>query len=519
MMKAFQFIFALLITGISGLSQGSELTVLTYHDVVANPTDDAYAVSRSAFVAQMDYLETHGYKPVSLEFLDRVSKQQATLPKNAVLLTFDDGLQSYYQFVAPVLKTYNFPSVLSVVSVWADGKNTPPEYRGKLLSWDKLKQLEKSPLVEIISHTHDLHTNVQSNPQGNYAPAGVTRIYSPVEKRYESEREFRQRIAADLKNSVTRFKQELNIEPKGIAWPYGRYDDVMSAEARLLGMEYQLTLDDGPNTELNLPVLNRIMVMRDTAINDFVADLNYEPFRSRTHHFVEIKLDQFSGKSSKEQEKLLSSMLDNIESMEVNTVILYPVSKDGKMAFFPTQQMDVAADVMNRVSHQLNSRLGIRHIYLRLPGSVQAKNIEIFYNDMARLAWFNGVVFDQHQAQQQDTIRKIVEYYHPKSQFGHLGNTPKMDDYDFLILPVAANQPEDELRKQVLKAKGLPTRLFIQVKVDDDHTESVPGIIDTIRALGIKHYGIALQKDLYGFDNNISITKELAKGTLAVFGG
>lgn len=508
----------------SPIAFSEELTVLTYHDITGNPGDDAYAISRSAFVEQMDYLEQNGYHPISLEKLNRVYKKQEKLPKKAVLLTFDDGLKSYSRFAVPVLKTYGYPSVLSVVSGWADNKSTPPEYRGKLLSWDDLRELKKSKLVEILSHTHDLHTNVISNPQGNYAPAGVTRVYSPTVKQYEPERVFRQRIAQDLKNSKARFKKELGIDLMGIAWPYGRYDNVMAAEARLLGMKFQLTLDDGPNHVGNLPVLNRIMIMRDTGIKDFVSDLKYEPTRNYTHQFIEITLDQFIGKDADQSDKLLSQIMDRIERQEANTVILTPITKDGGKTFFSTSQMATATDILNRVTHQLNNRLGIRHIFLRITDSVSVTKSETVLNDMARLAWFNGIVFDGVGEKEMIKIRKIVEYYHPKSSFGYYGDFKNGEIknagiYDFVILPVNAANSNDAIRDQILKVTGIPTKLFIQVKVEDGDDRILPRVIDMIRNLGIKHYGVAHAQDLHAHEGNYTRANDLAKGTLAVVGG
>lgn len=488
------------------LAFAEELTVLVYHDIVANPGDDAYAISRSAFVEQMDHLEANGYRPISLQQLNRIYKKQEQMPKKAILLTFDDGLTSYAKFVVPVLKTYGFPSVLSIVSGWADNKDIPREYRGKLLNWDDLKKIKDSELVELISHTHELHTNIRLNSQGNFAPAGVTRVYSPTMKQYEPERVFRQRIAQDLKNSLARFKKELGIEPIGIAWPYGRYDNVMAVEARLLGMHFQLTLDDGPNHVENLPVLNRIMIMRDTGINDFVSDLKYEPLRNRTHQFAEIALDDFIGKNEEQSEKVLSDILDDVERLEANTIILSPVTKGGDRAFFPTPHMKTATDILNRITHQLNNRLGIRHIFLRLSGNIDLTKDESILNDMSRLAWFNGIVFDGVDKENMATIRKVVEYYHPKSSYGFYGEPRKAGDYDFIILPVNASEPGDEIRSRILKATGLPTKLFVQVKGGDKDDSELPRVLDMIKNLGIKHYGVAYKNDI-------------AKETLAVFGG
>jgi len=518
-MKFYHYLIVALLTFVSNVLIASELTVLTYHDIVAEPGDDMYAVSRSAFVAQMDYLESQGYQPISLATLNRVIKKQTPLPSNAILLTFDDGLKSYGDFVAPILKIYGYPSVLSVVSGWIDGNNTPPEYNNKLLSWPKLRELQNSPNVEIISHSHDLHTGVQSNPQGNYAPAGVTRIYSSVKNNYESESAFRQRISADLKHGVNRFQQELGGKPIAITWPYGRYDKVLSTEADLLGMKMQLTLDDGPNKQDQLQVLNRIMIMRDTKIDDFVADLKYEPLRHFTHRFTEIRLDKFSNQTPEKQEELLSSLLNNIENSEVNTVILSPFTEDGKKAFFPTQQMKIESDILNRITHQLHNHADIRHVYLRLPDDIDAKKSDEFYTDLARLNWFNGVVFDGQASRNIGKIKKIVTYFHPKTKFGYYGEIDNTKDYDFIILPVEGSQSNEQLRKKILKAKGLPTKLFLQVKVPQDEASTLPKIEETIRSLGVEHYGIDTDTDFYSLLGNFTIPNKSVNGLLAGFGG
>ncbi len=74
------------------------------------------------------------------------------------------------------------------------------------------------------------------------------------------------------------------------------------------------------------------------------------------------------------------------------------------------------------------------------------------------------------------------------------------------------------MRNELLEAKGLPTTLFVHIKIDDDDTGAIPHVMETLRALGIKHFGIASGNNLYGY-NESNIAKEMAKGTLAVFGG
>ena len=92
-------------------------------------------------------------------------RREQKLPSKAILLTFDDAYVTYYDFVFPLLKEYRIPSVLAVVSGWLDKK--PFIVRQKLMTWAQVNEVAHSGLVEIASHTHNLHPGdcVQSSRQ------------------------------------------------------------------------------------------------------------------------------------------------------------------------------------------------------------------------------------------------------------------------------------------------------------------------------------------------------------------
>ena len=60
--------------------------------------------------------------------------------------------------------------------------------------------MQASGLVEIASHSANLHHGIVANPQGNLIPAAIARAYD--DGQYESYRDFHARIAADLTNSA-----------------------------------------------------------------------------------------------------------------------------------------------------------------------------------------------------------------------------------------------------------------------------------------------------------------------------
>ena len=172
-----------------------ELTVLSYHEIAdpARALVPQYAVTPTDFVRQMDWLRNHGYHFVSVGDVLAGREGKRALPDKAVLITFDDGYQSVYAHAWPILKMFRIPAVINVVGSWMeekgtvdfDGKELP---RGQLLSWGELREMTQSGLVEIGSHTFDLHRGILGNPQGNLQPATTTRRYLREQARTRTRR-------------------------------------------------------------------------------------------------------------------------------------------------------------------------------------------------------------------------------------------------------------------------------------------------------------------------------------------
>lgn len=145
-----------------------DYVVISYHDIVdssVTPELDIYSqtITRSRLIEHFNLIAVGGYQPVSLQQILDAKAEGQPLPDKAVLLTFDDGYRSFYDIVFPLLKLYNFPAVQAVVGSWLDvpaggrvpyGNITLP--RERFLSWEQVRTLSESPLVEIASHSYDL---------------------------------------------------------------------------------------------------------------------------------------------------------------------------------------------------------------------------------------------------------------------------------------------------------------------------------------------------------------------------
>ncbi len=476
-------------------ARAGEISVLVYHDISPKQSDDEFTVRLADFRFQMHYLQQHGYRPISLQYLRKVQRGKAELPKKAVLLTFDDGFKSYQRYVVPLLKKHGFPSVVSVVTSWMAGRNIPDEYRGKVMDRAEVRRVSRQPLVEVISHSHDMHYGVPSNPQGNEEAVAITREYNPRNRRYESERTIRQRIKQDLLQSRQQLRAVTGRLPLAIAWPYGQYNQMLVDEARRLGMVYYLTLDDTPARLVDLPRINRVLVRNFSDKHEFVDVLRYRKQKGFQYRFIEINLDRFIGKSRKRQERMLSALIRRIELLGVNTVILSPFSRSGRYAFFHNQQVPVINNILNRILHQVRVRNDSR-LYLKLPLTLKQGDPASVYRDLARLNRFHGVIFTgRYDKTRLRRLISVIRYYRPAVRFG-LATTAKLPagiDFRYRRQPVnIENRRFRELMRQVSKNPKPDFIVLTQYKQD-------PWLLAK-RMRSLRSYGI---RD-FGFTDRIS---------------
>ncbi len=81
------------------------LTVVMYHyvrPIRSGPTPRLKGLEVDAFRGQLAYLRRH-YEPVSVAEVIAASRGEHVLPRNALLLTFDDGYRDHVETVCPLL--------------------------------------------------------------------------------------------------------------------------------------------------------------------------------------------------------------------------------------------------------------------------------------------------------------------------------------------------------------------------------------------------------------------------------
>jgi biofilm PGA synthesis lipoprotein PgaB len=380
-------LMAFCLAGAAWAGSRPRLTILSYHEI-AEGNDalvPAYTVTPTNFVRQMDWLKNNGYHFVGMNdvLADRAGRKP--LPDRAVLITFDDGYRSVYEHAFSILKLFNAPAVVALVGSWMevpedgkvnfDGRSIP---RSDLLSWEQLREMTGSGLVEVASHSYALHDGIVANPQGNMQPAATARRWLAGIGRYEDEASYARRVGDDLRRNNALLKKHLGKSPRIIVWPYGRYNIETRRIAEQLGMPIGLTLDDGGNSAdtplwgLRRSLLDRTMGLGELAQEIALRNRPDDAPDERPGKVMHVDLDFIYDPDPKMVEDNLSRLLERIVAVGVNTVYLQAYADPdangaADAVYFPNRHLPMRADLFNRVAWQITTRTQVKHLYAWMP--------------------------------------------------------------------------------------------------------------------------------------------------------
>jgi len=118
--------------------------ILMYHSISDQKDQGVPTLSPSLFKSQLAYLAKHHYQTVFLNDIARRHKEGKKIPPHWVVLTFDDGYDDFYTNAYPLLKKHNFKATVFVLTDCIGNG---------CLSWEQLRELKKSGLIEIGSHS------------------------------------------------------------------------------------------------------------------------------------------------------------------------------------------------------------------------------------------------------------------------------------------------------------------------------------------------------------------------------
>lgn len=418
----------------------NQFLVLAYHDVEDDAADQRYlSVRTSALNEQISWLLHNGYHVISVQDILDAHDGKKTLPPKAVLLSFDDGYSSFYTRVWPLLQAWNVPALWAPVGSWVDtpenqkvnfgGLMTP---RDRFATWDMVRELSRSPLIEIGSHTWASHYGIPANPQGSREPAIANRFYDKATGRYETDRQFNQRIGDDVRRVTDKITQVTGKAPRAWVWPYGAANGTSLAIARQQGYQLAFTLEDGLGNVQELGNIPRLLIAGNPSLKAFASTVSQVQEREPVR-VMHVDLDYVYDPDPAQQTQNINRLIQRVYDMKISHVFLQAFADpqgDGriKALYFPNRQLPVRADLFNFVSWQLQTRAGVKVFawmpvlsfdldpalprvqrrdrqtgrlsdatepYIRLsPWNPQVRQqVTDIYEDLARYASFNGILF------------------------------------------------------------------------------------------------------------------------------
>jgi len=214
--------------------------ILMYHHININPKPGnslwaSLFVTPSLLDSELNYLFTNDYHAITLDDLYSNLKGTQTLPKNPIILTFDDGYKDFFDNAFPLLKKYNMKATEFVI--------TQVESFPAYLSWDQIHDLDASGLISIEDHTmhHPSLTSLSSSS-----------------------------IITEIAGSKSDLESHLGKKVNWFAYPYGSYNKFIISEVAAAGYEGAVSTNYGGVQSLdNIYLLNRIMADGRFTLDEF----------------------------------------------------------------------------------------------------------------------------------------------------------------------------------------------------------------------------------------------------------
>ncbi|MBR8833278.1 MAG: polysaccharide deacetylase family protein [Stigonema ocellatum SAG 48.90 = DSM 106950] len=208
----------------------ARVPVIMYHDIVPKK-QVFFDVTQEEFEQHLQRLQSSGVTPISVDQLVTHLRTGLPLPKKPVLLTFDDGYESAYQYVFPLLTKYNYPCAFAIYTSNV-GKNTGRDH----VTWDQLREMGANPLVTIMAHSVTHPNDLTALPDDQ--------------------------LRTEVMESKHILETELGIPMRYFVYPAGKYDERAETLVQEAGYEAALTMNDLKDRfageSKNLLAINRI---------------------------------------------------------------------------------------------------------------------------------------------------------------------------------------------------------------------------------------------------------------------
>ena len=204
----------------------------------------------------MKALKENGYNAITCSDLISYAENGTKLPNKPILITFDDGYQSNYEYAYPILKKYGLKGTIFVIGSFF-GSDTYKDTDMKIIphfGMSEAQEMVDSGVIEIQSHTYDMHQSkdgeairAEEKSGGGKASAGAVRENIMLFDG-ESEWDYADLLEDDVSEENELINKITGEDACALAYPCGRYCELTAAVLRECGIKMTFTTEGGVNT-------------------------------------------------------------------------------------------------------------------------------------------------------------------------------------------------------------------------------------------------------------------------------
>lgn len=250
-----------------------DVPVLMWHNLAEESSGDM-TISVDTFRAQIEALHEAGFKTVSLQQLYDYVHFGTELPEKPIVLTFDDGYFSNYEYAFPILQEYDMQATIFAIGV-SVGKDTYKDTEHAMtphFGADEAREMVASGLISVQSHTYDMH----QWPPFEDGNAQVRETLLPFDG--EADADYEAAVEADFAESRELLESITGQPVNALAFPEGAYVTLTQDALRSAGAELTFTTVRAVNTVVkglpqSLCAMPRFGMTESTDMTALVAEL------------------------------------------------------------------------------------------------------------------------------------------------------------------------------------------------------------------------------------------------------
>lgn len=250
-----------------------DVPVLMWHNLAEESSGDM-TISVETFRAQIEALHEAGFKTVSLQQLYDYVHFGTELPEKPIVLTFDDGYFSNYEYAFPILQEYDMQATIFAIGV-SVGKDTYKDTDHAMtphFGADEAREMVDSGLISVQSHTFDMH----QWPPFEDGNAQVRETLLPFDG--EADADYEAAVEADFAESRELLESITGQPVNALAFPEGAYVTLTQDALRSAGAELTFTTVRAVNTVVkglpqSLCAMPRFGMTESTDMTALVAEL------------------------------------------------------------------------------------------------------------------------------------------------------------------------------------------------------------------------------------------------------